>query len=116
MSDAKGFWLAEAESYISECRRANSSLRASEFAARMNRTPVQTAREFRSSVGTTLKDYLSWRQIECAKELLRNTRRGTAQIARECGFGTVRTFYRAFRRSVGCSPTRFRERNVTSAS
>jgi AraC-like DNA-binding protein len=116
MSDAKAFWLAEADSYISECRRANSCLRASEFAGRMQRTPVQTAREFHTSVGSTLKDYLSRRQIECAKELLRNTRRSTAQIARECGYGTARTFYRAFRRSVGCSPTQFRERNVTGAS
>ncbi len=116
MSEARAFWLGEAETYIAHCRARGSSLRASEFAAWTRRTPTQLAREFHLSVGCRVKDYFRMRQLERAKELLRTTRRTTEQIAGESGFGTARTFYRAFRRSTGVSPTEYRARNVTGPS
>jgi AraC-like DNA-binding protein len=109
MDDRKAFWLAEAERYIEECCRNADSVRVSEFAATMKRTAVQLAREFQASVGIGVKDYFSRRQIDCAKELLRSTGQTTAQIAIDSGYGTARTFYRAFKRSAGQSPTAFRK-------
>jgi AraC-like DNA-binding protein len=107
--DGKAFWVTAAESYLLECRARATSVRASEFAHNMNRTPTQLAREFHHSVGSTVKDYFSLRQIEHAKELLCNTARSTAHIASAAGFGTARSFYRAFRRAAGLSPTAFRK-------
>jgi len=109
MQDAKAFWLAAAECYIRECRIRRRAVCAAEFAASMGRTPVQLVREFRVAVGAGVKDYLSARQIAHAKELLRTTRRSTAEIAVESGFGTARSFYRAFKRAAGSSPTAFRK-------
>jgi len=109
MDDSRAFWLREAERYISECRARSTSVRAGEFAARMKRTPVQLAREFHASVGASVKTYLSARQLEHARELLLRTSRGTADIAVDAGFGTARSFYRAFRRSTGMSPTEYRK-------
>jgi AraC-like DNA-binding protein len=109
MNDLGASWVTAAESYLLECRATSTSVRASEFALRMNRSPAQLAREFHTSVGATVKDYLSVRQIEHAKELLRHTVRSTAQIAVAAGFGTSRSFYRAFRRLTGFSPTAFRQ-------
>lgn len=109
MENGKAFWLAAADSYIHECRMQKMSVRASELASRLNRTPAQLAKEFHGSVGSTVKDYLSARQIEHAKELLRTTGRSTAHIAAAAGFGTVRSFYRAFKRCAGLSPTAFRK-------
>jgi len=109
MEDEKGFWLAAAERYIEDCRADGSTPRASELASRVRRTAVQLAKEFHSAVGLGVKDYLSARQIERAKELLRTTGRSTAEIAADSGFGTTRTFYRAFKRSAGLSPTAFRK-------
>jgi AraC-like DNA-binding protein len=106
---SKVFWLQEAERYIAECRRRVTSVRACEFALRTGRTPVQLAREFRASVGSGVKDYFRVRQLEHAAELLRTTSRGTADIALDAGFGTARSFYRAFRRSTGMSPTEYRK-------
>jgi AraC-like DNA-binding protein len=103
------FWLVEAESYLAECRRRASCVRASEFASRMQRTPVQLAREFRATVGWCVKEHLESLQIERAKELLRTTRSSTAEIALDAGFGTARSFYRAFRRRTGVSPTEYRK-------
>lgn len=109
MDGTKTFWVSEAESYISECWLRRSSVRASEFALRVRRTPAQLARQFHQSVGQRVKDYFVRRQIENAKELLRTTGRTTEQIAIETGFGTPRTFYRAFKRCTGTSPSEYRQ-------
>ena len=106
---AKQLWLAEAELYFDECRSRGSCVRASEFATRMRRTPAQAAREFHAVVGLRLKDHFSALQIEHAQELLRTTERGTADIAAVTGFGTARSFYRAFRRWTGVTPTEYRK-------
>jgi transcriptional regulator GlxA family with amidase domain len=116
MEDGKSFWLAQAQSYLSDCRTRASSVRASEFALRMRRSPAQLAREFHASAGCCVKDYLKTLQIERAKELLRTTERSTAQIAVETGFGTVRSFYRAFRRCTGISPTEYRKEMSLAAA
>ena len=109
MDDKRAFWLDAAERYIEDCCRNGSTVRVSEFASLMERTAVQLAREFQASAGIGVKVYFSRRQIACAKELLRTTGQSTAQIAVDSGFGTARTFYRAFKRSAGQSPTAFRK-------
>ena len=109
MDEKRAFWLAAAEQYIEDCRRTATSVRVSEFASRMDRTAVQLAREFQSAVGIGVKDHFSIQQIDFAKELLRSTGHSTARIAIHSGFGTPRTFYRAFKRSAGVSPTAFRK-------
>lgn len=110
-------WIAAAESYLVDCRNAASPARASELAARLNITPVQLVREFRESVGSNISAFLKARQIEFAKILLERTDLSTEAIAARAGFGTPRTFYRAFRRGTGMTPTAFRtERNVAGPS
>jgi AraC-like DNA-binding protein len=109
MKNGKGFWLAAAESYLADCRDKSCCVRASEFALRVNRTPVQLAKEFHAVVGLRVKEYFHAVQIDYAKQLLRTTPHGTAHIAALCGFGTARSFYRAFRRSTGVSPTDYRK-------
>lgn len=109
MEQPKAFWQSQARSYVEECRTRCSCVRASEFASRMRRSPAQLAREFSASAGCCVKDYLLMLQIEWARELLRTTNCSTARIAAETGFGTVRSFYRAFRRCTGESPTEYRK-------
>lgn len=109
MDESRLFWLTEADFYISECRTRATSLRASEFALRLRRTPVQLARAFHAAVGCSVKEYFNERRIELARELLRSTSRCTSEIAAAAGFGTCRSFYRAFRRCTGMSPTQYRK-------
>jgi two-component system response regulator YesN len=109
MDDGRHFWVEEAERYIAACGERRSSIRASEFALQVRRTPAQLAREFHASVGQCVKQYFVRRQLDRAKELLRTTGRTTQEIAIEAGFGTPRTFYRLFKRCTGQSPTEYRQ-------
>ena len=96
-----------------DCRAAATSPRASEFAARVQLTPVQLDRAFRASVGAKVGHYLKDLQLEHAKALLTTTTLSAAAIAIVAGFGTARSLFRAFRRSTGTTPGRFREKNVS---
>ena len=109
MTDGTVSWLEEAERYVADCRARATSVRASEFATRMNLTPAQLVRHFQASVGVCVKEHLRAKQVERAQQLLRETRQGTAEIATATGFGTPRSFYRAFRRCTGMSPTEYRK-------
>ena len=116
MDRSRTFWLREAERYIADCRARATSVRACELAVQTRRTPVQLAREFQAAVGCGVKHYFRVRQLERAEELLKSTARGTADIAIDAGFGTARSFYRAFRRSTGMSPTEYRKRMSLATS
>jgi len=44
---------------------------------------------------------------------LESSKKSVKQIARLCGFGTVETMHRAFRRGVGSTPLEYRARFAT---
>ncbi len=56
----------------------------------------------------SLSAYLKRCQLVHAKRLLASSRLSTTRIGYLSGFGTRRTFYRAFRRETGMSPDQFR--------
>lgn len=105
----RGFWVAEAERYVTECQELRTSVRASELAQRLNLSPTQLAREFRDAVGANVGDYLKERQLDLAKTLLVTTEISAARIGIEAGFGTARSFFRAFRRVYGMTPNDYRD-------
>ena len=105
----RGFWVAQAERYVAECQEIRTSVRASELAQRLNLSPTQLAREFRLAVGVNVGDFLKERQLDLAKTLLVTCDLSAAQIAIEAGFGTPRSFFRAFRRVYGMTPNEYRE-------
>jgi AraC-like DNA-binding protein len=105
----RDFWLGAADQYVRDCRSAATSLRASELAQRMKVTPARLTREFREAVGVDVSAYLRRQQIENAKQLLQEGAR-PEMIAAAAGFGTVRTFYRAFRRLTGITPAEYLRR------
>jgi transcriptional regulator GlxA family with amidase domain len=59
-------------------------------------------------VGTTPAAFVQASRVESARRLLETTGQGTAEIARACGFGTVETMHRAFRRTVHTTPGQYR--------
>ena len=70
--------------------------------------PRTFARAFAAEVGTTPAAFVQAARVEAARRLLESTDRSTAEVARACGFGTVETMHRAFRRTVHTTPGQYR--------
>lgn len=80
------------------------------LAERALMSPRNFARVFRAEVGMTPAAYVEQLRIECARSLLEFGEAPVEAVAVECGFGTVETLRRAFQRTVGASPSQYRER------
>ncbi len=65
---------------------------------------------FAEITGATWLGYVRSLAIEHAKLRLRDSDIPIISIAFECGFNDLSTFYRQFKRQVGCSPLAYRER------
>ncbi|MCI0700569.1 MAG: AraC family transcriptional regulator [Planctomycetia bacterium] len=66
-------------------------------------------RLFRAVAGCSYADFVERVRIEYACRLLRETKRGIAPIAFECGYEELSSFYRAFKRHTRMAPGHWRE-------
>ena len=98
----------EVARYVTECMRREDTPRASELALQFGISASHLSRAFRARYGVALSDYMKILQVRRAQRLLRTTELDTTRIAYACGFGTRRTFFRAYRRMTGDSPKRYR--------
>jgi len=72
----------------------------------INRTAV--CKIFSKGIGITFHKFLQNIRIEKAKSLLHGGEKNVTQISFECGFGSVRSFNRAFLEQVGCTPREYK--------
>jgi AraC-like DNA-binding protein len=82
----------------------------SELADRFGFDASQLNKHFRRRYGVCVSAYVKQGQLALADELMRATNWTTATIAYRCGFGTRRTFFRAYRRLKGETPASYRAR------
>lgn len=66
-------------------------------------------RLFRKEYNRTIAEYISFRRISKAKELLKNTNMTVAAIAQSVGYSSVDTLTRNFRKLEGLTPTEYRK-------
>ena len=97
------------EGYLDRCFSTEEPPRVSELATVLGVTRESLSREFIAWYGMPLSAYLKQRQIAHARVLLGRSELTTTRIAYLCGFGTRRTFYRAFKRLTGMSPDQYRK-------
>lgn len=72
----------------------------------------QTLNEY---CNTTFNDYINAYRITKAKEMLLNQKSYTIEaIAMDCGFNSKSTFYTAFKKQTGVTPSQFRNQNTMS--
>ncbi len=62
------------------------------------------SREFKKITGTGFKEYVNLVRLREVAAAMGEGREGVAGIAYDCGFGSVRTFNRVFRRHYGLTP------------
>jgi transcriptional regulator GlxA family with amidase domain len=66
------------------------------------------ARVFHAELRTTPAAFVETTRLEAARRLLESTDRTIDDIARACGFGTVETMHRTFKRTVRVTPGDYR--------
>lgn len=93
-------WLAD---HLAE------DLSVAALARRAAMSPRHFARRFRAETGVTPGAHVEAVRVEAAKHLLCQHGVSLAEIARRCGFGTVETFHRTFRRATGTTPDHYRQ-------
>jgi AraC-like DNA-binding protein len=96
------------DQYLHRCFATEETPRVSELASQLGTTAVRLSRDFTAVCGLSLSSYLKRRQIRQAQRLLTESTLTTTRIGYASGFGTRRTFYRAFRRGTGLSPDQYR--------
>ncbi|HEY2600188.1 MAG TPA: GlxA family transcriptional regulator [Thermoleophilaceae bacterium] len=80
------------------------------LAVRAYMSPRNFARAFKREVGMTPGVYVETLRVERARMLLEGGDENIEQVARRCGFGTVETMRRSFRKRLGVSPGDYRDR------
>jgi transcriptional regulator GlxA family with amidase domain len=104
--------IRDAQTFIADHLAADLSVGALAGLAHMSTRNF--ARCFRSELGVTPAAYVERARVEAARRLLESSDRSVAAIASECGFGTVETLHRSFRRSVHVTPGEYRRHFTTS--
>ena len=65
-------------------------------------------RLFKQYTDSTFYDYLSFRRIKSAEELLAKPELSITEIALQSGFSSISTFNRIFKQKKGCTPSEYR--------
>lgn len=75
-------------------------------AASMSRSYVSS--HFKLVTGVSPYEYLLTARVEKAIELLKKTELSVTEIAQKCGFGSLSSFNKTFRKSIGVTPREYR--------
>ncbi len=80
------------------------SISVPELAEHFYLSPSQFSRVFRQATGAAPWEYIMKKRLTAAKEKIRGGS-SARQASESCGFGDYSSFYRAYTKYFGCSPT-----------
>lgn len=92
--------------YISNCSHEKLDMKS--VADELGYNYYHLSRLFSKEVKIGFYEFCNSMRIERAISLLMNSNSTVTQIAYECGFSSIRTFNRAFKRITGMSPTEYK--------
>jgi len=99
--------LAETITWIEE--HLDGPLRVEELATRTKLSEYQLGRRIRSIFGITTSQLITKTRIDAASRLLRESEKPIGDIALTCGYCDQSAFTRQFKRTVGLTPSQYRE-------
>ncbi|MER6999451.1 DJ-1/PfpI family protein [Streptomyces sp. NPDC000410] len=85
-------------------------LTAADLAEHAHISERQLVRIFKTELGMTPAVYVEAARVEVARQLLESTDDTLERVASACGFNTIDTLIRAFRRKLNTTPTEYRAR------
>lgn len=91
-------------------QHVSGRLTVADLAAHAHVSERQLTRLFRTELGTTPASYIESARVEVARGRLETTDDTLDRVASACGFLTVDTLIRAFRRQLDTTPTEYRSR------
>jgi AraC-like DNA-binding protein len=97
-------------------RDFGSPISLSDLAAGAGLSEFHFLRVFRALVGMTPHQFVLRTRLHQAALRLRKTADSISAIAFDCGFGDLSTFNHRFRRVMGVNPSRWRDKQLRSAS
>lgn len=94
----------------------HTDFRIDDLALRMGMSPRNFIRRFKSATGRSPLDYLQALRIAAAKRLLESGKGSVQEISNVVGYDDATFFRSLFRRHVGLSPSRYRQRHTLSGA
>ena len=91
-------------------------IRLEQVAAAAHLSRFHFSRVFRHATGLTLTEYVARLRVEHAKRLLGNPSVRVSEVAFATGFSSISQFNTVFRKTVGLSPTQFRNGHTPNAA
>jgi transcriptional regulator GlxA family with amidase domain len=88
----------------------DADLSVARLAQRASMSERTFARVFVAETKFTPAAYVERLRVDAARRSLETTKKSVKQIARSCGFGTVETMHRAFKRALASTPLQYRAR------
>ena len=91
----------------------NSNLSLRNVAQSLKVSPFKISQTLNEHLGTNFNDYINSFRVIAAKEMILNKDTYTFEaIAMECGFNSKSTFYAAFKKHAGMTPSNYRKTQV----
>ena len=86
---------------------SSSLLNVSSLAQKLDVSNVQLSKVFKRYHGTNISDYIAQYRVAMAKNLLSQDKE-IKEIVYECGFGSLRTFLRLFKKYENITPSQYK--------
>lgn len=80
------------------------------MAARMGFSKFHFSRLFKQYTNLTFNDYLNYRRLKAAEELLANPAFSITEVSMRSGYSSISTFNRLFRQIKHCTPSEYRSK------
>jgi AraC family transcriptional regulator, melibiose operon regulatory protein len=93
--------------FISE--HGDEEITVDDVAACVGLHPNYAMSLFRKSLGLTINQFITRTRLDAAQALLVSSEKDVADVAFQCGFGSLSRFYDAFQHKFGISPAKFRK-------
>ena len=86
-------------------------VKVDEIASRMFFSKNYLSKIFKQETGQSIRGFLTEIRIKEACKQLSSTRNNITDIATDCGFSDMKSFYAIFKKHTGLTPKQYRENN-----